>query len=99
MTVCTLMLQVMAIGAEHDEVLLAISSRLASVHDVMNLELISATTTLAPPPISLKNLKAEPCIILMAQVKASAFRGAPAHADRRNVSRNNCCCAGERARK
>lgn len=50
------------LGAEGDQVLLAVFSAVTAVDEVMDLQLIAAAAALASPAIPLENLPPQPCI-------------------------------------
>jgi hypothetical protein len=86
----------MTLATKHDEILLAIRSRLASANDVMDLELISPAALLALPAIPLKNLEAELPVILGFKPQRRNSGIFCAHADRLILSRKSCCCRAGR---
>ncbi len=49
-------------GAQRDEILFDVLSELTPRADVVNLELIHATTALAAPPVALQHLPPQPSI-------------------------------------
>ena len=49
-------------GAQRDQILCAVVAETASWLDVMNLEMVQSSATLASPTISFKNLLAKRCI-------------------------------------
>lgn len=66
------MRQPMAVTTQHDQILLAIGSGLASSDDVVDLELLTPAAALAFPPISLQDPHLQFAISLRFESEATA---------------------------
>ena len=78
-------------GAQRDEILFHVLSELTPWADVVNLELIHATTALAAPAIALQHLAAQSSIGVRVEPKPRASWGKSGHEAFRTCSRNSCC--------
>ena len=81
----------MAICAQRDPIALVISSHVASVLSMVNLEIFVAATTLAAPPVPLQHLLAEDPVALRVESPWFRLHWIRGHDAIRLRSRNRCC--------
>jgi hypothetical protein len=82
-----------ALAAQHHQVLLSIGSRLTSVHDVVDLELIAPAATLAFPAVPLQDFDLQLAVFQEPEPHAAhGMATIPLHADFLISRRNSSCC-------
>jgi hypothetical protein len=83
----------MAPTAEGDEILFHILSQQASQLNVMDLQILGTSASLASPTIALEHLLAEPPIVIPIQAKPALSWDAKIHDAFGIRSKNSCRCA------
>jgi hypothetical protein len=82
-----------ALATQHHQVLLSICSRLTSVHDVVDLELIAPAAMLAFPAIPLQDFDLQLAVFRRPEPHAAhGMASFPRHADFLISRRNSSCC-------
>ena len=82
----------MACIAQGDEVFFHIASQQAALLHVMNFKILSASASLAPPPVAREHLAAKLLIGIRLQAKPRMFWKGRAHDALGIRSKNSCRC-------
>ena len=83
-----------AFGAQRDQVLFLVSTRLASEFEMVHLQVLHATANLASPAVALQHLPMQFAVAVRIQSESRAFAADPLHEAFRLTSERNASCCG-----